>query len=62
MPDFVVAAAIKELRPSVLPFMAMMVRHYTMVAIAQQSGQYFFFFLNSILFPKKGLDSRLTSL
>ena len=35
-----VAAAIKDLRPQVLPFMASMVRHYTMVAIAQQAGQH----------------------
>ncbi|XP_013399833.1 transformation/transcription domain-associated protein-like [Lingula anatina] len=35
-----VAAAIKDLRPSVLPFMASMVRHYTMVAIAQQGGPF----------------------
>ncbi len=34
-----VAAAIKDLRPQVLPFMASMVRHYTMVAIAQQAGK-----------------------
>ncbi len=34
-----VAAAIKDLRPQVLPFMASMVRHYTMVAIAQQGGK-----------------------
>ena len=35
-----VAAAIKDLRPQVLPFMASIVRHYTMVAIAQQAGQH----------------------
>lgn len=35
-----VAAAIKDLRPQVLPLMASMVRHYTMVAIAQQAGVY----------------------
>ena len=34
-----VAAAIKDLRPQVLPIMANMVRHYTTVAIAQQAGQ-----------------------
>ena len=34
-----VAAAIKELRAQVLNFMASMVRHYTMVAIAQQCGR-----------------------
>ena len=33
-----VAAAIKELRSQVLAFMASMVRHYTMVAVAQQCG------------------------
>jgi transformation/transcription domain-associated protein len=31
-----VAAAIKELRQLVLPTMVSLVRHYTMVAIAQQ--------------------------
>ena len=36
-----VSAAIKDLRPQVLPFMASMVRHYTMVAIAQQCGESF---------------------
>ena len=36
----VVAAAIKELRAQVLNFMASMVRHYTMVAIAQQCGPF----------------------
>lgn len=35
-----VAAAIKELRQSVLPTMVALVRHYTMVAIAQQSGPF----------------------
>ncbi|KAI0213609.1 Transformation/transcription domain-associated protein [Lamellibrachia satsuma] len=35
-----VAAAIKELRAQVLNFMASMVRHYTMVAIAQQCGPF----------------------
>jgi transformation/transcription domain-associated protein len=35
-----VAAAIKDLRPQVLPFMASMVRHYTMVAIAQEAGPF----------------------
>jgi hypothetical protein len=34
-----VAAAIKELRAEGLPFMAATVRHYTLVAIAQQSGR-----------------------
>lgn len=33
-----VAAAIKELRPSVLPFMVSLVRHYTLLAISQQCG------------------------
>ena len=33
-----VAAAIKELRPQVLPFMASMVRHYTMVSISYTAG------------------------
>lgn len=33
-----VAAAIKELRGHVLPFMVQLVRHYTLVAVSQQSG------------------------
>ncbi|CAG2186713.1 TRRAP [Mytilus edulis] len=33
-----VAAAIKELRQTALPFMACMVRHYTMISISQQTG------------------------
>nr|KAG5693699.1 hypothetical protein BaRGS_008341 [Batillaria attramentaria] len=35
-----VAAAIKELHSSALPFMACMVRHYTMIAISQQCGPF----------------------
>lgn len=35
-----VAAATKELRDSVLPTMAAIVRHYTMVAVAQQAGPF----------------------
>ncbi|XP_023214350.1 transformation/transcription domain-associated protein-like, partial [Centruroides sculpturatus] len=35
-----VAAAIKELRAVVLPFMAALVRHYTMVAVSQQCGPF----------------------
>ncbi|XP_035793214.1 transcription-associated protein 1-like isoform X2 [Anopheles albimanus] len=35
-----VAAAMKELRSSVLPTMVAVVRHYTMVAIAQQAGPF----------------------
>ena len=35
-----VAAAIKELRQAVLPTMVALVRHYTMVAIAQQAGPF----------------------
>lgn len=35
-----VAAAIKELRQTVLTFMACMVRHYTMISISQQCGKY----------------------
>ncbi|CAH1788418.1 unnamed protein product [Owenia fusiformis] len=35
-----VAAAIKDLRPAVLPFMASIVRHYTMVTIPQQCGPF----------------------
>ncbi|RWS15188.1 transformation/transcription domain-associated protein-like protein [Dinothrombium tinctorium] len=33
-----VAAAIKDLRDMVLPFMVSLVRHYTLIAISQQSG------------------------
>ncbi|XP_054724829.1 transformation/transcription domain-associated protein-like [Uloborus diversus] len=35
-----VAAAIKELRPVVVPFMIALVRHYTFVAISQQAGPF----------------------
>ncbi|KAL5007444.1 hypothetical protein ScPMuIL_016250 [Solemya velum] len=35
-----VAAAIKELRQTARPFMACMVRHYTMIAVSQQSGPF----------------------
>lgn len=35
-----VAAAIKELRIPVLTTMVAVVRHYTMVAVAQQSGSF----------------------
>ncbi len=35
-----VAAAIKELRTAVLPTMVAMVKHYTMIAIAQQAGPF----------------------
>ncbi|KAK9874414.1 hypothetical protein WA026_002761 [Henosepilachna vigintioctopunctata] len=35
-----VAAAIKELREKVVPVMVSIVRHYTMVAVAQQSGMF----------------------
>ncbi len=35
-----VAAAIKDLRTQVVPFLASIVRHYTMVAVAQQSGPF----------------------
>ncbi|XP_064648217.1 transformation/transcription domain-associated protein-like isoform X2 [Lineus longissimus] len=47
-----VAAAIKDLRPSVLPNMASMVRHYTLVAVAQQCGP----------FPVLDKQSKLTSM
>ena len=40
MIEFSVAAAIKELRQAVLPTMVALVRHYTMVAIAQQAGPF----------------------
>ncbi|RXN04548.1 transformation transcription domain-associated isoform X1 [Labeo rohita] len=32
------SAVIKDLRPSALPFVASLIRHYTMVAVAQQCG------------------------
>ncbi|XP_035826346.1 transformation/transcription domain-associated protein isoform X2 [Aplysia californica] len=35
-----VAAAIKDLRPTALPFMACMVRHYTLITVAQQCGPF----------------------
>ncbi|XP_030041101.2 transcription-associated protein 1 isoform X2 [Manduca sexta] len=47
-----VAAAIKELRHHVLPTMVSLVRHYTMVAIAQEAGP---FVASSA--PKEGLDA-----
>lgn len=34
------SAVIKDLRPSALPFVASLIRHYTMVAVAQQCGTY----------------------
>lgn len=34
------SAVIKDLRPSALPFVASLIRHYTMVAVAQQCGEY----------------------
>lgn len=33
------SAVIKDLRPSALPFVASLIRHYTMVAVAQQCGR-----------------------
>lgn len=47
-----VAAAIKELRQHVLPTMVSLVRHYTLVAIAQEAGP----FAGSGE-PKEGLDA-----
>lgn len=47
-----VAAAIKELRQAVLPTMVALVRHYTMVAIAQQAGP----------FPMNNKQSKLTGM
>lgn len=35
-----VGAAIKELRDPVVPALVSLVRHYTMVAVAQQSGAF----------------------
>lgn len=35
-----VGAAIKELREQVVPTLVSLVRHYTMVAVAQQSGAF----------------------
>lgn len=34
------SAVIKDLRPSALPFVASLIRHYTMVAVAQQCGEF----------------------
>uniref|UniRef100_A0A8C4N824 Uncharacterized protein n=1 Tax=Eptatretus burgeri TaxID=7764 RepID=A0A8C4N824_EPTBU len=34
------SAVIKDLRPSALPFVASLIRHYTMVAVAQQAGPF----------------------
>lgn len=36
------SAVIKDLRPSALPFVASLIRHYTMVAVAQQCGEQMF--------------------
>ncbi|XP_041986434.1 transcription-associated protein 1 isoform X2 [Aricia agestis] len=47
-----VAAAIKELRHHVLPTMVSLVRHYTLVAIAQQAGPF-----AGSGGPKEGLDA-----
>ncbi|XP_028179424.1 transcription-associated protein 1 isoform X3 [Ostrinia furnacalis] len=47
-----VAAAIKELRHHVLPTMVSLVRHYTMVAIAQEAGPF-----AGTGGPKEGLDA-----
>ncbi|CAL1278798.1 unnamed protein product [Larinioides sclopetarius] len=47
-----VASAIKELRTTVVPFMVSLVRHYTFVAISQQSGP----FVNSRQVRHQGMD------
>ncbi|KAJ0181684.1 hypothetical protein K1T71_002406 [Dendrolimus kikuchii] len=47
-----VAAAIKELRHHVLPTMVSLVRHYTMVALAQEAGP----FVGTAV-PKEGIDA-----
>ncbi|GFR25610.1 hypothetical protein TNCT_594364 [Trichonephila clavata] len=47
-----VASAIKELRGTVVPFMINLVRHYTLVAISQQSGP----FVNSRQVKHQGMD------
>lgn len=39
------SAVIKDLRPSALPFVASLIRHYTMVAVAQQCGEGLVLFL-----------------
>lgn len=41
------SAVIKDLRPSALPFVASLIRHYTMVAVAQQCGEGLALFLLS---------------
>lgn len=43
------SAVIKDLRPSALPFVASLIRHYTMVAVAQQCGEGLHLILVSIL-------------
>ncbi|KAK2495018.1 hypothetical protein MC885_001368, partial [Smutsia gigantea] len=50
------SAVIKDLRPSALPFVASLIRHYTMVAVAQQCGEQaagaaFAFFRGPFLLP-----------
>lgn len=44
------SAVIKDLRPSALPFVASLIRHYTMVAVAQQCGEGLLLFLLSLSF------------
>lgn len=41
------SAVIKDLRPSALPFVASLIRHYTMVAVAQQCGERLMLFVLS---------------
>lgn len=42
------SAVIKDLRPSALPFVASLIRHYTMVAVAQQCGEELVLFVFSM--------------
>lgn len=55
----IVAAATKELRESVFPIMVAVVRHYTMVAIAQQAGPfpYKHYVMNSSIDPLVLIDA-----
>lgn len=46
------SAVIKDLRPSALPFVASLIRHYTMVAVAQQCGERLFFALAIGFIPR----------
>lgn len=44
------SAVIKDLRPSALPFVASLIRHYTMVAVAQQCGEESFCLFANVIY------------